>query len=150
LGFFKRKLSTNFFLTVFLKDSKLKKTPLAAVFTEYYTGIMKDCIFCKIVKREAPAEIILESKRVVAFPDIDPSADTHILIIPKKHVETFLDIEKKHTSILEEMLKVAQKLIKSKKLIAKYRISFNGGSLQVVPHLHMHLMAGNLKKHKND
>lgn len=106
---------------------------------------MTDCIFCKIVKGEIPSKKVAEDKDVIAFYDIDPSADTHILIVPKKHTPTFLDIGGADKDTISQMISVAQKLIKKKKLGRKYRISFNGGSLQIVRHLHMHLLAGELK-----
>jgi histidine triad (HIT) family protein len=108
---------------------------------------MSDCIFCKIAKGEVPSEKVKESSKVVAFLDNDPSADTHILIVPKKHIETFLDIkQKEHAAILAEMLKMAQELVKEKKLQKKYKIVINGGENQYVPHLHWHVLGGEMKK----
>ena len=104
----------------------------------------EDCIFCKVANKKAPAKYRYESKNIVAFDDTDPSAETHILLVPKKHIETFLDLEAKDSNLFMEMVNAAQELIEELKLKDKYRVSFNGGSLQIVPHLHMHLLGGKL------
>jgi histidine triad (HIT) family protein len=107
---------------------------------------MKDCIFCKIVKGEIPSKKVLESEDVVSFYDISPAADTHILIVPKKHIETFMDIDTDFKDLVSEMFTMARDIIRHKGLEGKYRVSFNGGSLQIVPHLHMHVLGGELKR----
>ena len=107
---------------------------------------MENCIFCKIVKREIPSEIVSETTNVLAFYDIDPSADTHILIIPKHHISSFLDLKKEDSEILSQMLRLTQDLIKDKKIENKYKIVINGGEYQFVPHLHLHLLGGEMKK----
>lgn len=104
----------------------------------------QDCVFCKIVSREIAAEIEYESDRVIAFQDKNPAAQIHILIIPKAHIGRFIDIRDENKDVLSEVVAAAQKLIRDKHTEGKYRISFNGGSLQVVPHLHMHLLGGDL------
>ena len=104
---------------------------------------MADCVFCKIVKGDVPTEILSETEFVIAFPDIKPATDTHILIVPKKHIETVMDIKAIDNELLGEMIGVVQKLIKKKDLVGKYRLILNGGSLQIVPHLHLHLLGGN-------
>ena len=111
-----------------------------------YDACMKDCIFCRIVKGELPSKKVLETENVVSFYDINPSADTHILIVPKKHIGTFMDITNKHKNLTSEMLGMARSIIKQEKLQNKFRVSFNGGKLQIVPHLHMHVLGGELKK----
>ena len=107
---------------------------------------MKDCIFCKIVKGEISSKIAYEDKDIVSFHDISPSAKVHILIIPKKHIPTFTNITKNDLPILDKMCRVAQKLIKEKKIEKKYKLVINGGSSQFVPHLHLHLLGGGLTK----
>jgi histidine triad (HIT) family protein len=98
------------------------------------------------VKGELPTKKVLETENVISFYDISPSADTHILVVPKKHILTFRDIKMEHKDLILEMFEVAQKIIDKKKLEEKYRISFNGEKLQIVPHLHMHVLGGELKK----
>ena len=55
---------------------------------------MEDCIFCKIINKEIPSEIVYEDEKVIAFKDINPAAPIHILVVPKKHIETLLDVSK--------------------------------------------------------
>ncbi|MBX4206067.1 HIT domain-containing protein [Candidatus Microgenomates bacterium] len=105
---------------------------------------MEDCIFCKIVKKQIPSEFLYESENIIVIKDINPSADTHILIVPKKHIPTFLDLNE--NEFLEEAKKVAQDLINKNNLQSGYKMVFNGGKYQIVPHLHWHLLGGNMKK----
>jgi len=107
---------------------------------------MEDCIFCKIIKGDLPSKKVVETTNVLAFYDRDPSADTHILVVPKKHIETFLDVKKEHMNILSQMLLVTQRLIKDKKIDKKYKLVINGGEYQFVPHLHWHLLGGETTK----
>ncbi len=103
----------------------------------------KDCIFCQIAKKKVPAKILYESEQVLVFPDINPQAPVHLLIIPKKHIPEFAKIESKEGKILQEMLAVALRLIKEKKLNQKgYRLVLNGGGAALINHLHLHLLGG--------
>ncbi len=100
----------------------------------------KDCIFCKIVKGEAPATIWYEDENIIAFDSIKPIAETHILVVPKKHIESFMELD--NNDVLVFLAKAAQQIIKSKKLEDAYRLVFNGGKFQTVSHLHWHLLGG--------
>lgn len=106
---------------------------------------MENCIFCKIKNKEIPEIFLYESEDVMAFPDINPLAQVHILVVPKEHIPTFMDIKETHKNIMSEMVGVVQKLIKEKNIEGKYRVNFNGGSLQHVAHLHWHLLGGDIK-----
>lgn len=106
---------------------------------------MTDCIFCKISSHDSPSKIEYETDYVVAFPSISPAAETHMIIIPKDHITSFTDLEEKHKDILMEMAKAAQNLIEEKKLSKGYKLVFNGGKYQSIPHIHWHLLAGNLE-----
>lgn len=106
----------------------------------------KDCIFCEIVAKNAPAEILLETDSFIVIPDINPSAQTHLLIIPKKHLESFLDIKKQDEELLIEMTLAAQKFVIKNKNKGAYKLIFNGGKYQHVRHLHWHLLGGKMKK----
>ncbi|OGD92415.1 hypothetical protein A2697_00280 [Candidatus Curtissbacteria bacterium RIFCSPHIGHO2_01_FULL_41_44] len=102
----------------------------------------RDCIFCKLINDGGWAsEPILETDSIVAVSDINPVADVHILIIPKNHIESVLTIGEKDSRDIIEMFSVAQKIVEEKKLEA-FRLAFNAGRFQHVPHLHMHLLAG--------
>lgn len=109
---------------------------------------MDDCIFCKIIKKEIPSNIIHESDSLVVFPDINPSADVHLLIVPKKHLSAVSEINKEHGQLLAEIYQAVNKLVKEFNLTDNlYRVVVNGGKAQHVPHLHFHLLGGQLKKY---
>jgi histidine triad (HIT) family protein len=100
----------------------------------------KNCVFCKLIKGEIPRKFIYEDDKVVAFNSNQPSAEVHILIVPKKHISTFMELDDEAPALI----KVAQKLIKNKNLADGYRLCFNGGKYQEVPHIHLHLLAGKI------
>ncbi|MBI2103377.1 HIT domain-containing protein [Candidatus Woesebacteria bacterium] len=106
---------------------------------------MKDCIFCKIVKGESPSRVRGETKNVIAFDSIAPVSEHHILLVPKKHFGTFLDIKKGHRDLFMEMAKLAQELIKKNKISGGYRLVVNGGKYQAIDHFHWHLLGGKLE-----
>lgn len=106
---------------------------------------MKECIFCKISKKEISSQIIYEDDLVVAFPDINPKAPVHILIVPKKHIETVDHLDPRDEKIVGAMVYAAQKIAREKGIAQDgYRLVFNvrshGG--QVVEHIHLHLLGG--------
>lgn len=108
---------------------------------------MNDCIFCKIIKKEIPANFVYESDSIVVFPDINPSADVHFLIVPKEHIGSVGDIREENTNLLVEIYQTASKLVEDNNLKDNsYRVVVNGGKAQHVPHLHFHLLGGNWKK----
>lgn len=104
--------------------------------------VSKDCIFCKIIQGKIKSKLLFENENVIAFSDINPIANVHILIVPKKHIESAFTISTNDGGDLVEMFKVAANIAKEKALDA-FRLSFNAGRYQHVPHLHMHLLAGN-------
>ncbi len=110
---------------------------------------MEDCLFCRIVNKEIPAEIVFENNKLLAFKDIDPQAPVHILIIPKEHITSTNDINDNHKELIGDMLLTAKRLA-SEYNIAKdgYRTVFNcnkkGG--QAVYHIHLHLLGGRQMK----
>ena len=109
--------------------------------------INMDCIFCKIIKGEIPKEFDYQSENLVVFKDINPSADLHLLIVPKMHLTGMQDLNTQHGDLLAEVYMVAQKLVQQNNLQDKlYRLVLNGGKAQHVPHLHFHLLGGNLRK----
>lgn len=108
---------------------------------------MDDCIFCKIVRKEIPKEFDYESDNLVVFPDINPSADMHLLIVPKQHIGSILDLDKTHGSLLVEVYQTIKKMVKDKDLDENlYRVVVNGGKAQHVPHVHFHFLGGQWKK----
>jgi histidine triad (HIT) family protein len=106
---------------------------------------MSECIFCKIVKGEIPCSKVYEDDNVLAFDDIQPMAPVHVVIIPKRHISTLLDIDAKNAGIAGSLVFAAQKVAKLKGVAEKgFRtvINCNAEGGQVVFHLHMHLLGG--------
>lgn len=106
---------------------------------------MDDCLFCKIVRGELPSTKLLETDDVLAFEDIRPQAPTHVLLIPKKHIQSAQHIEDED-ALLVGRLHLAAKELAAKLGIAEkgYRLVTNIGfyGQQTVPHLHYHLIGG--------
>ncbi len=106
---------------------------------------MSGCIFCKIANKEIPKEFILETDKVMVFPDISPRAPIHLLVVPKKHITEFINIKPFEKEIFDEIVNTLNKLILQFKLSNRgYRIVTNGGGAQAIDHLHFHLM-GDIK-----
>lgn len=104
-----------------------------------------DCIFCKIVAGEIPSKIIYRDKDVIAFPDINPSAPVHIMVIPVKHITTMADVTDADAPLLGKLIAAAAKVAKDQGLDKKgYRLVINTGkdAGQVVQHIHVHLLGG--------
>ncbi|MCP4598117.1 histidine triad nucleotide-binding protein [Neptuniibacter sp.] len=104
-----------------------------------------DCLFCKIINKEIPADIIYEDDHVIAFNDINPQAPTHALIIPRKHISTLNDIKDEDTALVGHMIQTAGKIAKQLGFDETgYRTVFNcnehGG--QTVYHIHLHILGG--------
>jgi histidine triad (HIT) family protein len=106
---------------------------------------MPDCIFCKIVRGEIPCTKVYEDDKVLAFDDIHPMAPVHVIIIPKQHISTLMDIDAKNIDIVNNLIAAAQKVSQIKGITAKgFRtvINCNAEGGQVVFHLHMHVLGG--------
>ena len=104
-----------------------------------------ECLFCKIVRREIPAEILQESERVMAFRDLQPQAPTHILLIPKEHVTSVAEITDSHAAVLVDLMQAATHLARTEGIAESgWRLIANVGpdSGQSVLHLHFHLLGG--------
>lgn len=106
---------------------------------------MSDDLFLKIIRREIPADIVLETDDILAFRDIQPKAPTHILIIPKRRINTLNDVETADAELLGRMVLAARELAASEGLAEDgYRLIMNcnkhGG--QSVFHIHLHLLGG--------
>ena len=106
---------------------------------------MSECIFCKIMAKEIPAEIVYEDESVLAFRDVRPLAPAHILIIPKRHIESIADISKEDEALMGHMVYVAKSIAEDLQISSKgykllFRVGADGG--QEVPHIHLHLIGG--------
>lgn len=110
---------------------------------------MDECLFCRIVDKEIPVEIVFESDNLLAFKDIDPQAPVHILIIPKEHITTTNDLSIKHKELLGDIVLAAKRLASEYDIAEEgYRMVLNcnkkGG--QAVYHIHLHLLGGRQMK----
>jgi histidine triad (HIT) family protein len=102
-------------------------------------------LFCKILAGEVPSTEVLSTEGTYAFRDINPGAPTHVLIIPRQHIENADVIGAEHGSVLAEMLTTAQAVARQEGVEqGGYRLVFNVGddSGNTVPHLHLHLLGG--------
>ncbi|MEM5834093.1 MAG: histidine triad nucleotide-binding protein [Candidatus Aenigmatarchaeota archaeon] len=105
------------------------------------------CIFCEIIERKRPAEIVYEDEKVLVFKDINPQAPIHLLIIPKKHITGIQEIKEDDIEIVGYMFFIARKIAEKlgiNNYEKGYRLIFNVGkdAGQSVFHLHLHLIAG--------
>jgi histidine triad (HIT) family protein len=102
-----------------------------------------ECLFCKIIKKEIPSEIVYETDKVIVFKDIHPKAEVHLLILPKKHIVSVNHLEEKDKELMGELISTAQKIAKEKKLTG-YKLIINVGREggQLIDHLHLHLLSG--------
>lgn len=106
---------------------------------------MSDCLFCKIVNREIPASIVYEDDRVLAFRDINPQAPTHLLVVPKQHIDSLNDLTSEHDAIVGELVRRAAAIAKTLGISAGgFRTVFNTNrdAGQTVFHIHLHLLGG--------
>ncbi len=103
---------------------------------------MANCLFCKIRDKELDADVLHEDDDVVVFRDIKPKAPTHLLIIPKTHVDSILTVDDSSKDI-PGMLILKAKEFAAAKGIPGYKLTFHVGREggQIVDHLHLHLMA---------
>ena len=100
------------------------------------------CIFCKIIAGEIPSNFEYQDEKCLAFYDIHPRANTHILIIPKLHIPKVSDLKDDQADLIAHLILVAKKIAKQKN-IEDYKLQFNVGKLagQELFHIHLHLMS---------
>ena len=106
---------------------------------------MEDCIFCKIINEEISSEIVYEDQKVIAFKDINPAAPIHILVVPKKHIETLLDVSEEDKDLISYIYQVINKIAKEQNFAQNgFRVIANCGkdSGQEVMHIHFHVIGG--------
>jgi histidine triad (HIT) family protein len=105
----------------------------------------QDCLFCKILAGDIPAELIYESDTAVAFRDINPQAPTHVLVIPRKHIATINDIEDDDAAIVGSLYVAAREIAAAEGIAEDgYRavMNCNKGAGQSVFHIHLHVLGG--------
>ena len=106
---------------------------------------MSECLFCKIAAGEIPAKVVFSDERVVAFEDVEPQAPTHVLIIPRKHIDTVLDLTNEDQELVGYLHIVANKVATERSLDEDgFRLVTNckKAAGQEVLHLHLHLLGG--------
>ena len=105
---------------------------------------MENCIFCKIIAGDIPSTKVYEDETVLAFRDIAPQAPTHILVIPKVHVEDCNGISAENSAIVARIFEVIPKIAAEEGLVGGYRVVSNCGADagQTVQHLHFHILGG--------
>jgi histidine triad (HIT) family protein len=103
-----------------------------------------DCLFCKIAAGTIPVTRLFENEQLLAFPDINPQAPVHILIIPKQHFGSLAHTEPGDTRLLGHLLTAATEVAQQQGLAKGYRLVINTGpdGGQTVDHLHVHLLGG--------
>ena len=105
---------------------------------------MSDCLFCKIAAGEIPSTKVYENESVYAFRDIAPQAPTHILIIPKAHIESAAAVDGSNSALVAKCFEAIAEIAKAEKLDGGFRVISNCGddAGQTVHHLHFHILAG--------
>jgi len=106
---------------------------------------VSDCLFCRILAGEVPSTEVHSTERTYAFRDINPGAPTHVLVIPRQHIENAATVEPDHGEVLAEMLVAARDIARAEGIHDRgYRLVFNVGedTGNSVPHLHLHVIGG--------
>jgi len=104
-----------------------------------------NCLFCKIISKEIPSKTVYEDEHVLAFEDVTPQAPVHILIVPKKHISTSLDIQEEDNELIGQMFRAANVIAKEKGIAERgFRtvMNCNREAGQTVFHIHLHLLGG--------
>ena len=112
---------------------------------------MENCVFCKIIKGEIPSNKVYEDEEILAFKDINPAAPIHILVIPKKHIASLVDMKEGDEILISKIYTVINKIAQDIGIDKKsYRAIVNCGEngCKKVTHLHFHLLAGKKRRKK--
>ena len=105
---------------------------------------MSNCLFCKIIAGEIPSSKVYEDETVYAFRDIAPQAPTHILVVPKAHIEDCNGITADNSAVVAHIFEVIPQIARAENLVNGYRVVSNCGADagQTVQHLHFHILGG--------
>jgi histidine triad (HIT) family protein len=120
------------------------ETPDTAAVSE---DAVADCLFCRIVAGEIPAEVVVDDEVTLAFRDINPQAPVHVLVVPKRHIVNASTVTADDGDVLAAMIETARRVATADGIGTPdrgYRLVFNVGpdALNSVPHLHMHVLGG--------
>jgi histidine triad (HIT) family protein len=108
-------------------------------------GFEMDCVFCRIAEKKLPAKIVFEDKDAIAFEDVNPQAPVHILVIPKKHISTNLDLREEDNALVGHLFQVANKVSRDRGISdrgVRLVINCNREAGQTVYHIHIHVLGG--------
>lgn len=112
---------------------------------------MNNCIFCKILKGEIPSKKIYEDDKVIVIMDINPVVDGHVLVIPKKHIEDYIEMDNELLTHIYQVAKDLGPKIMNKLDAKALTLCINYGDSQVVKHFHLHLLPNyNVKEKEHD
>ena len=105
---------------------------------------MENCLFCKIIGGAIPSTRVYEDETVYAFRDINPQAPTHVLVVPKAHIESCNGINGENSAVVGHIFEVIPAIAKAEGLTNGYRLVSNCGDdgCQSVHHLHFHILGG--------
>ena len=107
--------------------------------------VEENCIFCKIIKKEIPAKVVYEDKDIIAFDDINKNAPVHILVIPKQHIDSILEINEHNQKIIGDIHLAINKIAREQGFDKDgFRVISNCGKNagQTVKHIHYHILGG--------
>lgn len=110
-------------------------------------AVMDDCIFCRIIEHKIPSKIVYEDEKAMAFKDVNPQAPLHVLVIPKKHIPTTLDISKEDNELIGHLFQIANNIAGENKISERgFRLVMNTNpeAGQSVYHIHLHLLGGRI------
>lgn len=108
-------------------------------------SVVTACVFCRIVAGELPADEVASSPATLAFRDVEPAMPSHVLVVPREHIESADTLGQEHAPVLSEMLQTAQQVARAEGIDGRgYRLVFNVGddARNSVPHLHLHVLGG--------
>jgi histidine triad (HIT) family protein len=109
------------------------------------SSVVADCIFCRIVAGDLPSDMVATSDLAVAFRDLIPQAPTHVLVIPRRHIENAATVEQTDAEVMSDMIVLARRVAQEEGIAERgYRLVFNVGedTNNSVPHLHLHVIGG--------
>jgi len=109
------------------------------------SGIPNDCLFCRIVAGEIPSQAVASTPRTFAFRDIAPTMPSHVLVVPRDHIDSAATVTAEHAEVLAELFTTAQQVAELEGLTGRgYRLVLNVGddALNSVGHLHLHVLGG--------
>jgi histidine triad (HIT) family protein len=104
-----------------------------------------DCLFCRIVAGDIPADVVLRTEHAVAFRDVNPQAPVHVLVVPRRHIDDAAVLQPSDADVLSDLFGAAAQVAAAEGIAERgYRLLFNVGedASNSVPHLHLHVLGG--------